>query len=84
MPYINQKIRGELDVLIKPLVDICRHLMWGELNYVLTKILLGCRPETYADYNGLVGVLECVKLELYRRMVAPFEDSKKKENGEVY
>jgi len=31
-----------------------------------------------------VGVLECAKMELYRRVAAPYEDKKKEENGDVY
>ena len=32
----------------------------------------------------VLGVLECVKLELYRRVAAPYEDKKCQENGDVY
>jgi len=39
---------------------------------------------SYSDYNALVGVLECAKLEFYRRAVAAYEDKKIKENGDVY
>jgi hypothetical protein len=35
-------------------------------------------------YNDVIGALECCKLELYRRMVAPYENTKIKENGDVY
>jgi len=31
-----------------------------------------------------VGVLECAKLELYRRIAAPYEDEKIVETGDVY
>lgn len=61
----------------------------GELNYVLTDCVtdyLFDKPVEahYADYNEVIGVLECMKLELYRRMVAPYEDVKCRENGDVY
>lgn len=56
----------------------------GELNYAITLLLLGTGPKCYEDYNRLIGVLECVKLEFYRRAVAPYEDKKKEENGDVY
>jgi hypothetical protein len=58
----------------------------GELNYVITqfiKLYLGPKPN-YAKYNGAIGVLECAKLELYRRKVAPYEDTKILENGDAY
>lgn len=38
----------------------------------------------YALYNEVVGVLECAKLELYRRLAAPYEDRKIAANGDVY
>jgi len=38
----------------------------------------------YAHLNEVVGVLECAKLELYRRVVAPYEDQKMTESGDVY
>jgi len=31
-----------------------------------------------------IGALECAKLELYRRVAAPYEDTKIAENGDVY
>jgi len=38
----------------------------------------------YATLNTVIGVLECAKLELYRRVVADYEDQKCEENGDVY
>jgi hypothetical protein len=56
----------------------------GNLNYAITNLLLATDPKTYADYNALVGVLECVKLEFYRRAVSVYEEKKIDENGDVY
>lgn len=88
MPYISPEKRVGLDEF---LADVPRNLTAGEVNYLITDILLthlgnrfgGPRPR-YDDYNEAIGVLECVKLELYRRAVAPFEDIKREENGDVY
>ena len=80
MPYIEQNIRDILDIgEIHPVVP-------GDLNYVITKAVvrfLGKSPN-YAMFNAAVGALECAKLELYRRMVAPYEDEKIDLNGDVY
>ncbi len=38
---------------------------------------------SYRTINDVVGVLECVKMELYRRLAAPYEDAKKVQNGDV-
>jgi hypothetical protein len=56
----------------------------GHLNYAITNLLLATEPRTYAQYNELVGLLECVKLEFYRRAVAAYEDQKILDNGDVY
>ena len=59
----------------------------GELNYAITmlcKDYLDNAGHSYTMYNEVIGVLECAKLELYRRLAAPYEDEKIKENGDVY
>jgi len=67
----------------------------GELNYVITRVILGYlkshapHPQAacafnYAGLNEIVGVLECVKQEFLRRVVAPYENGKIAENGDVY
>lgn len=38
----------------------------------------------YEVYNAVEGVLSCIGQELYRRMIAPYEDRKKEENGDVF
>jgi hypothetical protein len=43
----------------------------------------GIYPPKYFNYNRAVGVLECIKLEFYRRMVGPYEDTKIRESGDV-
>ena len=87
MPYIG----GERSYLNRLIEGVCLDVPYwsgrpGVLNYVLTRILLafiGPAP-TYTDFNAAIGALECAKLELYRRMVAPYEDRKCAENGDVY
>jgi hypothetical protein len=80
MPYIHPDRRGALNWPL-PVAKTA-----GELNYLLTKLVLaymGNAP-TYQVYNGAVGALECCKLELYRRKVVPYEDEKREVNGDVY
>ena len=52
----------------------------GELNFALTtivdKYLQNRGGLRYAHINEVVGALECAKLELYRRVAAPYEDQK--------
>lgn len=59
----------------------------GDLNYVLTSVVfdwLMQRPESYDSYNTVIGVLESMKLEIYRRTVAPYENMKAADNGDVF
>ncbi len=56
----------------------------GELNYLISSIIHRAYKSKYKDLNAAIGVLECVKQELYRRVIAPYEDTKILENGDVY
>ena len=59
----------------------------AELNFLITSIVssyLARRGLKYQTINDAIGALECAKLELYRRVVSPYEDTKIKENGDVY
>ena len=80
MPYITEERRDQLDRLA---YDPYRP---GDLNYAITRLVVRYLGGSYSyeKYNDVIGVLECAKLELYRRMVAPYEDRKMKENGDVY
>jgi hypothetical protein len=69
---------------------VAREALWtdenrdGNLNYLVSRIIDETYDTRYKDLNAAIGVLECIKLELYRRVVAPYEDTKLKQNGEVY
>jgi hypothetical protein len=83
MPYITQKARDEL--INRP--EDRKIATAGELNFMLTKIIslyLKSNGTSYQYYNDCIGALEGCKLELYRRLVAPYEDTKIKQNGDVY
>mgnify|MGYP001561261359 CR=1 FL=1 len=79
MPYISKACREEL--LKRPSQTA------GELNYAITCLIkqyTEAKGISYSVLNEVVGVLECVKAELYRRVVAPYEDLKCGLNGDVY
>lgn len=86
MPYIHPNRRAELEAF--PVPAVIEHS--GELNYLVTRLVLAFlnssrgRCPRYADFNAAIGALECCKLELYRRMVASYEDIKIQENGDLY
>jgi hypothetical protein len=83
VPYINQRQRAILDLG----ADAPHNA--GELNYAISRTIhaylryKGGDLPRYSDFNEVIGVLECAKLELYRRHVAPYEDVKIAENGDV-
>ena len=80
MPYVTNNDRIRLDNGGEAQTP-------GELNYVITKTVdayLNQTQRNYASFNEVIGVLESAKLELYRRVVAQYEDTKIAENGDVY
>ena len=81
MPYITPTKRMSIDR------GDCALETAGELNYVITRLLdlwIADHGLTYDRINTCIGVLECAKLELYRKIAAAYEDKKCAENGEVY
>jgi hypothetical protein len=84
MPYIMKHVRGAFD---KHLKAIGPHTTDpGDLNYCITVLVheyLKAHGKSYAVMNDCMGVLEAAKLEFYRRIVAPYEDEKIKENGDI-
>lgn len=87
MPYIKKEERKKWENLIREIVEILKKIpqekVDGELNYLITSIILNFYERRYFDYNRAIGMLECCKQELYRKIVGPYEDEKIKENGEV-
>lgn len=85
MPYISPKVREDLK---HKLVYGGRSIEnVGELNYMITRMVdqyLKDNDLSYSTINEVIGVLECAKLELYRRVASPYEDIKIAQNGDVY
>jgi hypothetical protein len=80
MPYISKSDRDRLNSGLAATEP-------GELNYIITNEIVNyirTKGLSYATINEIVGVLECAKLELYRRVLTPYEDQKMKDNGDVY
>jgi len=80
MPYIKQEDREAINsgrLAITP----------GDLNYLFTTEILKyiqTKGRSYQTISDILGALEGAKLEFYRRVVAPYEQYKIKENGDVY
>lgn len=87
MPYIKTAKRTKYNKFLSEIAEILKALppeeVDGELNYVITKLLKEVYPLRYFHLNKAIGVLECAKLEYYRRVAAPYEDKKIQESGDV-
>jgi hypothetical protein len=87
LPYIKNENRGKYEETITKLIELLKaqpvENVDGELNYLITRLLKGVYPLRYFNLNRALGVLECAKLEFYRRVVGPYEDIKIKESGDV-
>lgn len=88
MPYIKQEDRAPIDEGLKPVMSWIADygLSEGELNYIITRLCFAAKKKeglSYKTLNALIGVLECAKLELYRCVVAPYEEIKILANGSV-
>ena len=82
-PYIKQDRRVELDTLIKRISNLLQDD--GEINYTITRLIDNHYGSgSYVQLSAGMGVLSCVAFEFYRRRIAPYENKKCLENGEVF
>ncbi len=90
MPYLTEDARAKIDDHINGIIDVLINTdvsVPGGLNYAICRVadgVIAAKGESYSQYNTLLGSLEAAKLEIYRRMVAPYEDAKSYQNGEVF
>ncbi|MCS6783966.1 MAG: hypothetical protein N3H84_06500 [Candidatus Caldarchaeum sp.] len=88
MPYIPRDERKELEPLVAALIAKLSEgpveKLDGKLNYVITRLIAGLYSPSYFNYNRALGVLSAVSHELYRRRIAPYEDEKIRQHGDVY
>ena len=94
MPYIDAGERAKLDNKIDTLSHEIKLIDGkteanvdnaGRLNYAITRLCLGVFPHRKYWVIALVcDVLVNVMLEYYRRLAAPYEDTKIAANGDVH
>ena len=91
MPYIKPSYKGVYENGIQSIREAFAGVVAGdgELNYVLTSVALAWLeyhqpPHSYSLLSDVVKAFECAKLEYYERKMRPYEDEKRKENGDVY
>jgi len=87
MPYIPQDRRRQINNELTTIGDQFLPQNAGDLNYLVSRFIDNYLVENgirYAHCNEMIGALECCKLELYRRMVGPYEDDVIDKNGDAY
>lgn len=89
MPYIKPELRERLREPLKGLATVLAELsdmeLDGAFNYCVSKLLiLMYGSKSYRQLQRALGLMEAIKLEYYRRVAAPYEDVKIRENGDVY
>lgn len=93
MPYVDQETRHRLDGAIKLLTDeiAATPKKAGAANYAVSRLISGAfglnfyadNVPSYENLNAAIGVLECAKAELYRRIGAEKENKAIDENGDL-
>ncbi len=80
MPYVKPIYRPKLDAIVEHMKTAELHP--GDLNYILFKY---CKSEdpSYKKYRNFIGEINESVAEIRRRILAPYEDMKKKQNGDV-
>ena len=91
MPYIKKSERKKFSKVFELLGEVfdAHGVTPGDLNYLFTIIsafYIEFKGQNYTHYNDIVGALENCKLELYRRKISKYEDTKieNPENGDIY
>jgi len=86
MPYISTP-RREAFALAKNTLKSTRLDTPGELVYMfcyMVDLYLSQRMTNFENLNAVIGAFESAKLEVYRRLVAEYEDQKIASNGDVF
>jgi hypothetical protein len=85
MPYIDGSANNRINLEPESERDA---MTAGELTFQLTSLcdryLLNGEGLNFQSIAEAVAALECTKLELYRRLAAPYEDQKIQINGDVF
>ena len=82
MPYIKKEQRPKMDALVD-FMAAYGILANGDLNYVLFAFCKRYIKPGYGKYKNFCGELRQCATEIERRLLAPYEDAKIIENGDV-
>lgn len=86
MPYITQQDRSKF-MWVKQAIEDQPPETAGEIQYLFALIIhqfIYDKGLNYQRCNDVMGALTGANLEFYRRFVAEYEDTKIRDNGDVY
>lgn len=88
MPYIKRQSRAQYQNIISELGKLIPSDPMerpGHINYVVSLLIEKVYGKNlrYAHHNEVVGVLNCIVAEFYRRKTVPYEDEKIKSEGDL-
>ncbi len=91
MPYIAEgdrvKIDSELESLASKIILVTdENNIEGVMNYTISRLVnmsMIAGHTRYSKINRIMGVLECVKQEFYRRLATGYEDKAIAKNGDI-
>ncbi len=84
MPYIPGSRREVFDGLLRQCAEYVQNE--GELNYCIYKLstlLIEKTGESYSNLSMCSSAMEHAKLEWYRKRLAPYEERKIMEHGDI-
>lgn len=82
MPYVTKDRRPDLDMVVDLMSDV-EVIANGDLNYILYAFCKRNIKPSYNNYKNFLGELNEAAEEIRRRLLAPYEDTKIIENGDV-
>lgn len=82
MPYVKQQERPQLDKIVELMHETGIEAN-GDLNYILYAYCKRYVKPSYNSYKNFIGELNQCATEIERRILAPYEDEKIRENGDV-
>lgn len=82
MPYVKMERRDALNKVVIAMTDADVKAD-GDLNYILYRFCKYHVTPSYNNYKNFCGEIHQAATEIERRLLAPYEDKKIEENGDV-
>jgi len=80
MAYVTKKQRNTIDLFA---IGDCKFKDSRELGYAILTLAETFLRDHPTSYNDVVGAVETVKHEIYKKYILPFEEQNKFDNGDT-